>query len=130
MGEVIQVNFGEVRYSPGLQGVLSKRIQAKLERLCPERWNRADRIAAHVVEDMKNFDKRIEFTVTLERPLGDDGAFSEKAFIASAEKLRAEVNALVHELRKAAHLSIAATAYGTVINLVTPDDMLPVRVPG
>jgi hypothetical protein len=124
MGEVIHVNFGEVHYSLGFQGVLSKRIQAKLDQLCPDRWNRADRIAAHVIEDMKNFDKRIEFTLTIERPLAKDGSFSEQAFMASTEKLKEEVNALIHELRKAAHLSIAATAYSTVINVAAPDDML------
>ena len=130
MGEVIQVNFGEVHYSPGFQGVLSKRIQAKLDQLLPDRWNRADRIAAHVIEDMKNFDKRIEFTLNIERPVGADGNFSEKAFIASTEKLKAEVHALVHELRKAAHLSIAATAYSTVINVAAPDDLLTREAPG
>jgi|SRR5688572_408753 len=124
MGEAIHVTFGEVHYSANVQGLLSKRIQAKLDQLWPDRWNRADRIAAHVVEDMKNFDKRIEFTLNIERPVGVDGNFSEKAFMASTEKLKSEVHALIHELRKAAHLSIAATAYSTVINVAAPDDML------
>jgi hypothetical protein len=30
----------------------------------------------------------------------------------------------VNDLRKAAHLSIAATAYSTVINVAAPEDML------
>ena len=124
MGEVIHVNFGEVQYSANVQGVLSKRIQGKLDQLYPERWNRADRIAAQVVADMKNFDKRIEFTWNIERPVAADGSFSEKAFQASTEKLKSEINALVHELRKAAHLSIAAAAYSTVINVAAPADML------
>lgn len=130
MGEVIHVNFGEVHYSASFQGVLSKRIQAKLDQLYPDRWNRADRIAAQVVTDMKNFDKRIEFTLTIERPVGADGAFSEQAFMASTEKLKGEVNALIHELRKAAHLSIAASAYSAVINVAAPDDMLSGEIPG
>jgi uncharacterized protein YxjI len=130
MGEVIHVTFGEVKYSANVQGMLSKRIQAKLDRLYPDRWNRADRIAAQCVADMKNFDKRIEFTLNIEKPVGADGAFSEQAFKESTEKLKAEVNALVHELRKAAHLSIAATAYSTVINVAAPDDMLSREAPG
>ena len=130
MGEVIHVNFGEVHYSANVQGVLSKRIQAKLDQLYPERWNRADRIAAQAIADMKNFDKRIEFTVNIERPVAADGTFSEQAFLASNEKLRTEINALVHELRKAAHLAIASTAYSTVIQVAAPDDMLPGRIPG
>ena len=101
MGEVIHVNFGEVHYSASFQGVLSKRIQAKLDQLYPNRWNRADRIAAQVVSDMKSFDKRIEFTLTIERPVDADGAFSEQAFKASAEKSRRGKRD--HELRKAAH---------------------------
>ena len=124
MGEVIHVNFGEVQYSASVQGVLSKRIQAKLDQLYPERWNRADRIAAQAIADMKQFDKRVEFTLTLERPVTSDGAFSEQAFMAATEKLRAEVQALVHEMRKAAHLAIASTAYSTVIQVAAPDDML------
>ena len=130
MGEVIHVNFGEVHYSANVQGVLSKRIQAKLDQLYPERWNRADRIAAQAIADMKNFDKRIEFTLNIERPVAADGTFSEQAFLASNEKLRTEINALVHELRKAAHLAIASTAYSTVIQVAAPDDMLPGRIPG
>ena len=130
MGEVIHVNFGEVQYSANVQGVLSKRIQAKLDQLYPERWNRADRIAAQAIADMKNFDKRIEFTVNIERPVAADGTFSEQAFLASNEKLRTEINALVHELRKAAHLAIASTAYSTVIHVASPDDRLPGVVPG
>ena len=124
MGEVVHVNFGEVEYSATFKSVLSKRIQTKLDQLYPERWNRAERIAAQVVNDMKNFDKRIEFSLSIERPLAPDGSFSEKAFLASTEKLREDVNALIHELRKAAHLSIAATAYSTVINVAAPEDML------
>ena len=130
MGEVIHVNFGEVQYSAGVQGVLSKRIQAKLDQLYPERWNRADRIAAHAISEMKNFDKRIEFTLNIERPVAADGTFSEQAFLASAEKLKAEIHALVHELRKSAHLAIASTAYSTVIQVSAPDDMLPGLAPG
>ncbi|HUQ09972.1 MAG TPA: hypothetical protein VM146_06620 [Steroidobacteraceae bacterium] len=130
MGEVIHVNFGEVQYSANVHGVLSKRIQAKLDQLYPERWNRADRIAAQVVADMKKFDERIEFTLNLERPVTADGAFSEQAFMASAEKLKTEVNALVHELRRAAHLAIASSAYSTVIQVAAPDDMLPSILPG
>jgi hypothetical protein len=130
MGEVIQVNFADAKYSASVQGVLSKRIQAKLDQLYPDRWNRADRIAAQAVSDMKNFDKRIEFTLNIERPVGADGAFSEKSFQESTEKLRAELNALVHEMRKAAHLSIAATAYSTVINLAAPEEMLARDAPG
>ena len=130
MGEVIHVNFGEVQYSANVQGVLSKRIQAKLDQLYPERWNRADRIAAQAIADMKNFDKRIEITVNIERPVAADGTFSEQAFLASNEKLRTEINALVHELRKAAHLAIASTAYSTVIQVAAPDEMLPGRMPG
>ncbi len=79
MGEVIHVNFGEVQYSANVQGLLSKRIQAKLDQLYPERWNRADRIAAPVIADMKSFDKRVEFTLNMERPVAADGTFSEKA---------------------------------------------------
>lgn len=130
MGEVIHVNFGEVQYSASVQGVLSKRIQGKLDQLYPERWNRADRIAAQVVEDMRNFDKRIEFTLNVERPVTADGEFSEKAFMAATEKLKTEVNALVHELRRAAHLAIASSAYSTVIQVAAPDDMLPSTLPG
>jgi hypothetical protein len=130
MGEVIHVNFGEVQYSASVQGVLSKRIQGKLDQLYPERWNRADRIAAQAVQDMRNFDKRIEFTLNVERPVTADGAFSENAFMASTEKLKAEVNALVHELRRAAHLAIASCAYSTVIQVAAPDDMLPNSLPG
>ena len=130
MGEVIRVNFGEVQYSAGVQGVLSKRIQAKLDQLYPERWNRADRIAAQAIAEMKSFDKRIEFTLNIERPVAADGTFSEQAFLASAEKLKAEVNALVHELRKSAHLAIASTAYSTVIHVSAPDDMLAGLAPG
>ena len=33
MGEVIHVSFGEVQYSASVQGVLSKRIQGKLDQL-------------------------------------------------------------------------------------------------
>jgi hypothetical protein len=124
MGEVIRVNFGDAKYSASVQGVLSKRIQAKLDQLFPDRWNRADRIAAQVVSDMENFDKRIEFTLTIEKPVGEDGSFSEQKFRESTAKLRRDVEALVHELRKAAHLSIAATAYSTVINVAAPEDML------
>ena len=124
MGEVIHVNFSDTKYSTAVQGVLSKRIQAKLDQLYPDRWNRADRIAAQVIADMQNFDKRIEFTSNVERPVGADGSFSEQAFLKSTEKLRAEVEALVNELRKAAHLSIAATAYSTVINVAAPEKML------
>ena len=130
MGEVIHVNFGEVQYSANVQGVLSKRIQGKLDQLYPERWNRADRIAAQAVADMKNFDKRIEFTLNIERPVNADGTFSEQAFLAATEKLKSEIHALVHELRRAAHLSIAATAYSTVIQVAAPDDMLPAMAPG
>ena len=130
MGEVIHVNFGEVQYSANVQGVLSKRIQAKLDQLYPERWNRADRIAAQAIADMKNFDKRIEFTLNIERPVTADGTFSEQAFLASNEKLRIEINALVHELRKAAHLAIASTAYSTVIQVAARDEMLPGKMPG
>lgn len=130
MGEVIHVNFGEVQYSANVQGVLSKRIQAKLDQLYPERWNRADRIAAQAIADMKSFDKRIEFTVNIDRPVDADGSFSEQAFLASNEKLRTEINALVHELRKAAHLAIASTAYSTVIQVAAPDAMLPGKIPG
>lgn len=129
MGEVIHVNFGEVQYSASVQGVLSKRIQAKLDQLYPERWNRADRIAAQAIADMKQFDKRVEFTLTLERPVTADGTFSEQAFMAATEKLRAEVQALVHEMRKAAHLAIASTAYSTVIQVAAPDDMLSNAAP-
>jgi hypothetical protein len=124
MGEVIRVNFGDAKYSTSVQGILSKRIQAKLDQLFPDRWNRADRIAAQVVSDMKNFDKRIEFTLTIEKPVGADGSFSEEKFREATEKLRKDVEALVHEMRKAAHLSIAATAYSTVINVAAPEDML------
>lgn len=130
MGEVIQVNFADAKYSVSVQGVLSKRIQAKLDQLYPDRWNRADRIASQAVADMKNFDRRIEFKLTIERPVAADGSFSEQAFQASAEKLKTEVLALVHELRKAAHLSIASTAYSTVIQVAAPDDMLPGQAPG
>lgn len=130
MGEVIHVNFGDVQYSANVQGLLSKRIQGKLDQLYPERWNRADRIAAQVIADMKSFDKRIEFKLTVEKPVGPDGAFSEQAFQLANEKLKAEVNALVHELRKAAHLAIAGTAYSTVIHVAAPDDMLPSLAPG
>lgn len=130
MGEVIHVNFGEVHYSANVQGVLSKRIQAKLDQLYPERWNRADRIAAQAIADMKSFDKRVEFTLNIERPVAADGSFSEKAFLASNEKLKTEIHALVHELRKAAHLAIASTAYSTVIHVAAPDDMLPGQMPG
>jgi hypothetical protein len=130
MGEVIHVNFGEVHYSANVQGMLSKRIQAKLDQLFPERWNRADRIAAQAIADMKSFDQRIEFTLNLERPIAADGTFSEKSFLASAEKLKAEVHALVHELRKAAHLAIASTAYSVVIQVAAPDDMLAGQLPG
>jgi hypothetical protein len=124
MGEVIRVNLADVKYSANVQGVLSKRIQAKLEQMSPERWSRADRIAAQAVADMRGFDRRVEFTLNLERPVDAQGAFSEKAFQAAAEKLKAEVDALVHELRKAAHLAIAGVTYSTVINLVAPDEML------
>jgi hypothetical protein len=130
MGEVIHVNFGEVQYSANVQGLLSKRIQAKLDQLYPERWNRADRIAAQVIADMKSFDKRVEFTLNMERPVAADGTFSEKAYLAANEKLEAEIHALVHELRKAAHLAIASAAYSTVIHVAAPDDMLPGRMPG
>jgi uncharacterized protein YxjI len=81
------------------------------------------------IADMKQFDKRVEFTVTIERPVSADGTFSEKAFMAATEKLRAEVQALVHEMRKAAHLSIASTAYSTVIQVAAPDDMLSNAAP-
>lgn len=124
MGEVIHVNFGEVQYSASVQAVLSKRIQGKLDQLFPERWNRADRIAAQAIADMKKFDKRIEFTLDIERPVAADGSFSEQAFLASTAKLKTEVNALVHELRKAAHLAIASTAYSTVIHVAAPEEML------
>ncbi len=130
MGEVIHVDFADAKYSASVQGVLSKRIQAKLDQLYPDRWNRADRIAAQAVTDMKNFDKRIEFTLNIEPPVGPDGGFSEKMFQEATGKLRAELNALVHEMRKAAHLSIAATAYSTVINLAAPDEMLAKEGPG
>jgi hypothetical protein len=130
MGEVIKVDFADARYSANVQGVLSKRIQAKLDQLYPDRWNRADRIAAQAVNEMKNFDKRIEFTLNIERPVGADGAFSEKLFLEATEKLKAEINAVVHEMRKAAHLSIAATAYSTVINLTAPDEMFTREAPG
>jgi hypothetical protein len=130
MGEVIHVNFGEVHYSANVQGVLSKRIQAKLDQLYPERWNRADRIAAQAIADMKAFDKRIEFKLNIERPVAADGSFSETAFQASNEKLKAEIHALVHELRKAAHLAIASAVYSTVIQVAAPDDMLPGQMPG
>jgi hypothetical protein len=130
MGEVIKVDFADARYSANVQGVLSKRIQAKLDQLYPDRWNRADRIAAQAVNEMKNFDKRIEFTLNIERPVGADGAFSEKLFLEATEKLKAEINAVVHEMRKAAHLSIAATAYSTVINLAAPDEMFTREAPG
>jgi hypothetical protein len=129
MGEVIHVNFGEVQYSASVQAVLSKRIQGKLDQLFPERWNRADRIAAQAIADMKKFDERIEFTLNLERPVAADGSFSEQAFMASAVKLKAEVSALVHELRKAAHLAIASTAYSTVIHVAAPDEMLGALAP-
>ena len=130
MGEVIHVNFGEVHYSAELQGVLSKRIQARLLQRNPERWKRADRIAAQAIADMKSFDKRIECTLTIERPVAADGTFSEQAFLASTEKLKTEIHALVHELRKAAHLAIASTAYSTVIQVAAHDDMLPRLMPG
>lgn len=124
MGEVIHVNFADAKYSASVQGVLSKRIQAKLDLLYPDRWNRADRIAAHAVAEMKNFDRRIELKVTLERPVGPDGTFSEQAFKETVEKLKTEINAMIHEMRKAAHLSIAAMAYSTVINVAAPEEML------
>lgn len=124
MGEVVHVNFGETKYSAELQNVLSRRIRAKLDQLYPERWERAERIAAQAVGDMQNFDKRISFTISIEPPVGADGQYSEQAFKKSADKLREDVTALVHELRKAAHLSIAATAYSTVINLSAPEEML------
>ena len=130
MGEVIHVNFGEVHYSASVQGVLSKRIQGKLDQLYPERWNRADRIAAQAIADMKAFDKRIEFKLNIERPVSADGAFSEKAFMEATQKLQADVSALVHELRKAAHLAIASTAYSTVIHVAAPEDMLSGLTPG
>jgi hypothetical protein len=129
MGEVIHVNFGEVQYSASVQGVLSKRIQGKLDQLFPERWNRADRIAAQAIADMKNFDRRIEFTLNIERPVAADGTYSEQAFVAATEKLKAEVHALVHELRRAAHLAIASTAYSTVIHVAAPDDKLASLTP-
>jgi hypothetical protein len=124
MGEVIHVNFADTKYSTTVQGVLSKRIQAKLDQLFPDRWNRADRIAAQAISDMRNFDQRVEFKLTVERPVDANGSYSEEAFLKATEKLRADVQALVHEMRKAAHLSIAATAYSTVINLAAPEDML------
>jgi uncharacterized protein YxjI len=124
MGEVIHVNFADTKYSTTVQGVLSKRIQAKLDQLFPDRWNRADRIAAQAIGDMRNFDQRIEFKVTLERPVDANGNFSEAAFLKATEKLKADVEAQLHEIRKAAHLSIAATAYSTVINVAAPEDML------
>lgn len=124
MGEVIHVNFDELKYSANIQGVLSKRIQAKLAQLYPERWNRADRIAAQAIADMKGFDKRIEFKLNIEPPVGADGVYSEAAFKECVEKMRKEVDALVHELRKSAHLSIASVAYSTVINLAAPEEML------
>lgn len=130
MAEVIQVTIGEVHYSANVQGVLSKRIQGKLDQLYPERWNRADRIAAQAIADMKTFDKRIAFSLSVERPVAADGSFSEKAFTEATEKLRAEVNALVHEMRKAAHLAIASTAYSTVIHVAAPEDMLTQAAPG
>ena len=129
MGEVIHVSLGEVHYSTSVQGVLSKRIQAKLDQLHPERWNRADRIAAQAMADMKAFDKRIEFSLNVERPVAADGAFSEQAFIAATEKLKADISALVHEMRKAAHLAIASTAYSTVIHVAAPEDMLTALTP-
>ncbi len=129
MAEVIRVNFGEVQYSASVQGVLSKRIQGKLDQLYPERWNRADRIAAQAVADMKRFDQRIEFELSIERPVAADGTFSEQAFAASVDKLRADVEALVHELRKAAHLAIASTAYSTVIHVAAPEEMLAGAAP-
>jgi hypothetical protein len=124
MGEVVHVNFGESRYSAEVQNVLSRRIRAKLDQLYPERWERAERIAAQVVADMQGFDKRISFTIAIEPPIGADGQYSEQAFKKTAEKLREDVTALVNELRKAAHLSIAATAYSTVINVAAPENML------
>jgi hypothetical protein len=124
MGEVVHVNFGETKYSAEVQNVLSRRIRAKLDQLFPERWERAERIAAQAVGDMQNFDKRISFTISIEPPVGADGQYSEQAFKQSADKLREDVTALVNELRKAAHLSIAATAYSTVINLSAPEEML------
>jgi hypothetical protein len=130
VGEAIHVNSAEAHYSASVQGVLSKRIQGKLDQLYPERWNRADRIAAQAIAGMKNFDKRIDFTLNLERPVAADGTFCERTFMASTEKLRAEVNALVHELRRAAHLAIASTAYSTVIQVAAPDDMLPAVAQG
>lgn len=129
MAEVIEVTIGEVHYSANVQGVLSKRIQGKLDQLYPERWNRADRIAAQAVEDMKTFDQRIRFALNLERPVNADGTFSEKAFAESAAKLKAEVQAMVHELRRAAHLAIASTAYSTVIHVAAPEDMLAHALP-
>jgi hypothetical protein len=48
----------------------------------------------------------------------------------STEKLRAQVEALVHEMRKAAHLAIASTAYSTVIHVAAPEDMLSSAAPG
>lgn len=130
MAEVIHVHFGEVQYSANVQGVLSKRIQGKLDQLYPERWNRADRIAAQAVADMKRFDQRVEFKLEIARPVAADGTFSEKAFMESTEKLRAQVEALVHEMRKAAHLAIASTAYSTVIHVAAPEDMLSSAAPG
>lgn len=130
MAEVIHVHFGEVQYSANVQGVLSKRIQGKLDQLYPERWNRADRIAAQAVADMKRFDERVEFTLEIERPVTADGTFSEQAFMASAAKLREQVEALVHDMRKAAHLAIASTAYSTVIHIAAPEMMLPSAMPG
>jgi hypothetical protein len=130
MAEVIQVTIGEVHYSANVQGVLSKRIQGKLDQLYPERWNRADRIAAQAIADMKSFDKRIAFSLNVERPVAADGTFSEKAFAQATEKLKAEVHALVHEMRKAAHLAIASTAYSTVIHVAAPEDMLTNAAPG
>jgi len=130
MGEVIHVNFGEAQYSANVQGVLSKRIQGKLDQLYPERWNRADRIAAQAIADMKSFDRRINLTLEIERPVTADGRFSEEAFLASTEKLKADLLALVFEMRKAAHLAIASTAYSTVIHVAAPDDMLSRASPG
>ena len=129
MGEVIEVTIGEAHYAASVQGVLSKRIQGKLDQLYPERWNRADRIAAQAVEDMKTFDQRIRFSLHLERPVNADGTFSDKAFAECAEKLKAEVQSMVHELRRAAHLAITSTAYSTVIHLSAPDDMLAQALP-
>jgi hypothetical protein len=130
MAEVIEVSIGETQYSASVQGVLSKRIQGKLDQLYPERWNRADRIAAQAVEVMKTFDQRIGFTLNVARPVNADGSFSEKAFAEAAEKLKAEVQAMVHELRRAAHLAIASTAYSTVIHVAAPEDMLASALPG